>query len=115
RLRADGMVELLGRESVTINSGGEKIFAEEVEQALLTHPDVADAVVAGRPSERWGQEVVAVVAVRPGSDPSDESILAAGGERSARYKLPKAIVRVDEVLRSPAGKADYKWAQQQVT
>ena len=115
RLRADGMVELLGRESVTINSGGEKIFAEEVEQALLSHPDIADAVVTGRPSERWGQEVVAVVAIRSGAEPSDESILAAAAERIARYKLPKAIVRVETVLRSPAGKADYKWAQQQVT
>jgi len=113
RLRADGMVELLGRESVTINSGGEKIFAEEVEQALLSHPDVVDVVVTGRPSERWGHEVVAVVHVR--NDVTDEALLAAAAQRIARYKLPKAIVRVDEVLRSPAGKADYAWARQQVT
>jgi acyl-CoA synthetase (AMP-forming)/AMP-acid ligase II len=115
RLRADGMVELLGRDSVTINSGGEKIFAEEVEQALITHPDVVDAVVTGRPSERWGQEVVAVVQVRDGSTPSDESIIDAAATRIARYKLPKAIVRVEKVLRSPAGKADYAWAKQQMT
>jgi acyl-CoA synthetase (AMP-forming)/AMP-acid ligase II len=113
RLRADGMVELLGRDSVTINSGGEKIFAEEVEQALLAHPDVVDVVVTGRPSDRWGQEVVAVLSVR--NDVSDDALLAAAAERIARYKLPKAIVRVDEVLRSPAGKADYAWARQQVT
>jgi len=113
RLRADGMVELLGRESVTINSGGEKIFAEEVEQALLSHPGVVDAVVTGRPSQRWGQEVVAVVELR--DDVADEALLAAAAERIARYKLPKAIVRVEKVLRSPAGKADYAWARQQVT
>ena len=111
RLRADGMVELLGRDSVTINSGGEKIFAEEVEAALLTHPDVQDAVVVGRPSERWGQEVVAVVQLRTGSVPDDADLLAAAAQRIARYKLPKAIVRVDRVLRSPAGKADYGWAR----
>ena len=112
RLRADGMVELLGRDSVTINSGGEKIFAEEVEAALLTHPAVSDAVVVGRDSERWGQEVVAVVSVRgDGSDPSDDELLATAAERIARYKLPKEIVRVDTVFRSPAGKADYAWAR----
>jgi fatty-acyl-CoA synthase len=115
RLRADGMVELLGRDSVTINSGGEKIFAEEVEQAILNHPDVVDVVVTGRPSERWGNEVVAVIELREGAEPSDEAILSTTAERIARYKLPKAIVRVEKVLRSPAGKADYKWAQQQAT
>ena len=66
RLLADGEIELLGRDSVTINSGGEKIFAEEVEQAIAGHPAVADVVVAGRPSERWGQEVVAVVQLADG-------------------------------------------------
>ncbi len=109
RLRADGMVELLGRDSVTINSGGEKIFAEEVEQALLAHPDVIDVVVTGRPSERWGQEVVAVVQLR--NDVADDALLAAAAERIARYKLPKAFVRVEVVVRSPAGKADYAWAK----
>ena len=111
RLRADGAVELLGRDSVTINSGGEKIFAEEVEAAVLRHPDVVDAVVVGRPSERWGQEVVAVIAVRPGSDPSDDELLELCSARIARFKLPKAMIRVDTVVRSPAGKADYGWAR----
>ena len=111
RLRSDGAVELLGRDSVTINSGGEKIFAEEVEQALLLHPSVEDAVVTGRPSERWGQEVVAVVALRPGVDPGDEELLRVAAGRIARFKLPKAIIRVGAVVRSPAGKADYRWAQ----
>ena len=108
---ADGSIEMLGRDSVTINSGGEKIFAEEVEEALADHPAVRDVVVVGRPSERWGQEVVAIVAPVPGQDADDAVLLAHAGRRLARYKLPKAIVRVDSVLRSPAGKADYGWAR----
>ncbi|MEV6060961.1 AMP-binding protein [Nocardia asteroides] len=109
---ADGGIELLGRDSVTINSGGEKVFAEEVEDALIAHPAVRDVVVAGRPSERWGSEIVAVVQLVPGHDPTDQQLLADAELRLARYKLPKAIVRVAEVLRSPAGKADYRWAGQ---
>jgi fatty-acyl-CoA synthase len=111
RLRADSMVELHGRDSVTINSGGEKIFAEEVEAAIKAHPGVYDCVVAGRPSERWGKEVVAIVRRRSGHDDVDEgSILAEAQRHIARYKLPKAVVFVDEVVRSPSGKADYRWA-----
>jgi fatty-acyl-CoA synthase len=109
RLRADGSVELLGRDSVTVNSGGEKIFVEEVEAALLRHPAVVDVVVAGRPSERWGQEVVAIVELTSPA-PSDDELLEAAAATIARYKLPKAIVRVPKVVRSPAGKADYRWA-----
>ncbi len=112
RLRADGVVELHGRDSVTINSGGEKIFAEEVEAALRAHPDVYDCVVAGRPSERWGNEVVAVVRIRPGHATDEASLLAEAERHIARYKLPKAFVFVDEVVRSPSGKADYRWAKQ---
>jgi fatty-acyl-CoA synthase len=108
---ADGSIELLGRDSVTINSGGEKIFAEEVEEALISHPLVSDVIVVGRPSERWGNEVVAVVQLRPGHDPSDEELLGDASRRLARYKLPKAIIRVDAVVRGPAGKADYGWAR----
>jgi 3-oxocholest-4-en-26-oate---CoA ligase len=112
RFLADGRIELLGRDSVTINSGGEKIFAEEVEAAMAEHPDVYDVVVAGRPSERWGNEVVAVVQIREGRDPSDEDLLAACRQHLARYKLPKAIIRTAKVQRSPAGKADYRWAKE---
>jgi fatty-acyl-CoA synthase len=115
RLTAEGMIELYGRDSVTINSGGEKIFAEEVEQAIAHHPDVADVVVAGRPSERWGQEVVAVVAVREGAALAVEDVLAEAELHIARYKLPKAVRFVDRVMRSPAGKADYRWAREQAT
>ena len=115
RHRADGTIELLGRDSVTINSGGEKIFAEEVETAIASHPAVADVVVAGRPSERWGQEVVAVVALAEGAKASEEDLIAHAGESLARYKLPKAIVFRTVIERSPSGKADYRWAREQAT
>jgi fatty-acyl-CoA synthase len=111
RMAADGSIELLGRDSATINSGGEKIFAEEVEQALLRHPSVADCVVAGRESPRWGNEVVAVVQLRSGVEASDTDLLEEAARHIARYKLPKAIVRVEQVRRSPSGKADYRWAR----
>ncbi|UXA19638.1 acyl-CoA synthetase [Mycobacterium sp. SMC-4] len=110
---ADGSIELLGRDSVTINSGGEKIFAEEVESAVASHPAVADVVVAGRPSDRWGQEVVAVVALAEGAQASAEDLIEHAGQVIARYKLPKAVVFRSVIERSPAGKADYRWAREQ--
>lgn len=113
RHRADGSIEVLGRDSVTINSGGEKIFAEEVEAALKQHPDVYDAVVTGRPSERWGQEVVAVVRLREGAATTESELIAAAGRHVARYKLPKTIVFRERIERSPSGKADYRWAREQ--
>jgi fatty-acyl-CoA synthase len=113
RYREDGSIDVLGRDSVTINSGGEKIFAEEVEAALKQHPDVYDTVVAGRPSERWGQEVVAIVRLREGSGAGPSELLAEAGKHIARYKLPKQFVFRDEIQRSPSGKADYRWANAQ--
>jgi fatty-acyl-CoA synthase len=113
RLTADGVIELYGRDSVTINSGGEKIFAEEVEQAIAHHPDVYDVVCAGRPSERWGQEVVAVVQLRAGATASIDDLLAEAATHVAGYKLPKAFVFREAIVRSPAGKADYRWAKEQ--
>lgn len=109
RQNADGTIELLGRDGVTINSGGEKIFAEEVERVVAGHPLVRDVVVVGRPSDRWGQEVCALVEL---SDPSvsDSDLLHDWRTRIARYKLPKTIIRT-AILRSPSGKADYRWAQ----
>lgn len=115
RHRADGIVELLGRDSVCINSGGEKIFVEEVEMAVASHPAVADVVVAGRPSERWGQEVVAVVALAEGADAGADELIAHAANSLARYKLPKAIVFRRVIERSPSGKADYRWAREQAT
>jgi fatty-acyl-CoA synthase len=113
RYRDDGGIEVLGRDSVTINSGGEKIFAEEVEHALKQHPAVYDTVVAGRDSERWGQEVVAIVQLRQGAQATPEDLLAEAGKHLARYKLPKTFVFRDRIERSPSGKADYRWARQQ--
>jgi fatty-acyl-CoA synthase len=110
---ADGTVELLGRDSVTINSGGEKIFVEEVEMAVASHPAVADVVVSGRPSERWGQEVVAIVALAEGAAADAQELIDHAANSIARYKLPKAVVFRPVIERSPAGKADYRWAREQ--
>jgi 3-oxocholest-4-en-26-oate---CoA ligase len=112
RFLADGQIELLGRDSVTINSGGEKIFAEEVERAVASHPAVYDVVVAGRPSDRWGSEVVAIVQFAEGRSATDDELADACRAHIAQYKLPKAFIRTDKVLRSPAGKADYRWAKE---
>jgi len=115
RLLADGRIELLGRDSVTINSGGEKIFAEEVERAVASHPAVYDVTVAGRPSERWGNEVVAMVQFAAGKSASDDELAEACKSHIAQYKIPKAFIRVDKVMRSPSGKADYRWAKSVAT
>jgi acyl-CoA synthetase (AMP-forming)/AMP-acid ligase II len=109
RLLPDGVLELLGRDAVTINTGGEKVFAEEVESAIASHPAVQDVTVCGRPSERWGSEVVAVVQLTAAATPEELETHAA--QAIARYKLPKAWVFVDQVVRSPSGKADYRWAR----
>lgn len=106
--RADGRLRLLGRDSVCINTGGEKVFVEEVEAVLHSHPAVSDAVVVGRPSERWGSEVCAVVATDGAVSTAD--LVAHCEGHLARYKLPRTVVVVPEVLRSPNGKADYRWA-----
>ncbi|MGV9801920.1 acyl-CoA synthetase [Mycobacterium sp. NPDC003449] len=108
-----GSIELLGRDSVTINSGGEKIFAEEVESAIASHPAVGDVVVAGRPSARWGQEVVAIVAPADGVTVDADELIRHAEASIARYKLPKAVVFRPRIERSPAGKADYRWAREQ--
>ncbi len=112
---ADGQIELLGRDSVTINSGGEKIFAEEVEAAIAEHPAVYDVVVTSRPSARWGNEVVAIVALANGRHADPASIIAEAARHLARYKLPKAVVFRDRLQRSPSGKADYRWAKVQAS
>ena len=113
RYRDDGTIEVLGRDSVTINSGGEKIFAEEIEHALKQHPDVYDTVVTGRASERWGQEVVAIVQRAAGSTVDEDQLREEAAKHIARYKLPKAFVFRDSIVRSPSGKADYRWARAQ--
>ncbi|SHM86534.1 acyl-CoA synthetase [Streptomyces yunnanensis] len=111
-LGADGVVTVLGRGSQCINSGGEKIYPEEVEQALKAHPDVYDALVAGVPDDRWGNRVAAVVQLRPGAVPLDLTALQTHCRtRLAGYKVPRQVVFADRIQRSPSGKADYRWAK----
>lgn len=107
---ADGMVTLLGRGSVSINTGGEKVYPEEVEEALKVLPEVVDCNVVGVPDPQWGAAVTAVVELVDGSDLSDADLVDALRSSLSGYKLPKNIVRVDAVFRGPNGKADYKWA-----
>jgi acyl-CoA synthetase (AMP-forming)/AMP-acid ligase II len=108
----DGTVHLLGRGSLCINTGGEKVYPEEVEAVLKLHPDVADVVVLGEPDQRLGQRVVAIVAVAPGRDaPGLEHLQAHCRAQLAGYKVPRALHIVDEVARTPAGKPDYAWAR----
>ncbi len=114
-VEADGTITLLGRGSVSINTGGEKVFPEEVENALKSHPDVFDVVVVGVPDERWGERVSAVVKARPGASPGVEELAAHAREHIAGYKVPREVHLVDEVVRSPSGKADYRWAKQVAT
>jgi acyl-CoA synthetase (AMP-forming)/AMP-acid ligase II len=107
----DGTMHFLGRGSICINSGGEKIYPEEVENALKTHPDLQDAVVAGIPDERWGQKVAAVLQLKEGrTAPTQEELELHLASHVARYKLPRFITFVDLMQRSPSGKPDYKWA-----
>jgi len=110
-VEADGRIRLLGRDSVTINTGGEKVFAEEVEHALKHHPAVYDAVVVGTPHPRWGQQVTAVVRLREGERVPEDELRRACHEHLADFKLPRAFVFVAEIVRSPSGKADYRWAR----
>ena len=103
-VEADGSLRLLGRDSVTISTGGEKVFAEEVEQALKHHPGVYDAVVVGMPHERWGQQVTAIVALRAGERPSKEELYSAASEHIAAYKHPRRMHRVHALPRNALGK-----------
>ncbi len=110
---ADNTIRLLGRDSQTINSGGEKIFAEEVELAIASHPAVADVLVTARPSDRWGNEVVAIVETLDGAEVSEDDLVEHAASSIARYKLPKAVLFRARIQRSPVGKADYRWAREQ--
>jgi 3-oxocholest-4-en-26-oate---CoA ligase len=107
----DGTINLLGRGSSCINSGGEKIYPEEVEDALKAHPAVFDALVVGLPDERWGERVTAVVAVRSGVRPTPEELQTHCRLHVAGYKVPKSLHFVDQVPRQPSGKPDYKTAK----
>lgn len=112
----EGIVTVLGRGSQCINTGGEKVYPEEVEQALKTHPDVYDALVAGVPDEKWGNHVAAVVQLREGAGrPSLEDIQTHCRGHLAGYKIPRQLVITDTIQRSPSGKADYRWARSVAT
>ena len=109
-IEADGSITLLGRGSVSINSGGEKIFPEEVESAVRSHPDVFDAIVVGAPDERWGQRVAAIIQPRADRHPTLEEIQAHCRDAIAGYKVPRQLHVVEVIERSPSGKPDYRWA-----
>ncbi|WP_053846863.1 acyl-CoA synthetase [Streptomyces sp. NRRL B-24085] len=108
----EGVVTVLGRGSQCINTGGEKVYPEEVEQALKAHPDVYDALVAGVPDVKWGHHVAAVVQLRRGAERmSLDDLQTHCRTRLAGYKVPRQLVITDSIRRSPSGKADYRWAQ----
>ncbi len=111
-LEADGTLRLYGRDSLVVNTGGEKVFVEEVEAVLRAHPAVADALVVGRESERWGQEVVAIVELHPGQATPSDALAALCVAEMARFKAPKEFVYVERVRRLGNGKADYRWAKE---
>ena len=111
-VEADGSITLLGRGSVCINTGGEKVFPEEVEEALKLHPAVEDCTVVGVPDDAWGEVIVAVVSVSSDAPPAPAELIGAARSRLAAFKSPKHVVFVERVVRSPAGKADYRWAKQ---
>ncbi|MBV9660712.1 MAG: acyl-CoA synthetase [Acidimicrobiales bacterium] len=114
-VRADGSVQLLGRGSVCINTGGEKVYPEEVEEALKLHPEVADAVVVGVPDERFGETVTALVQPARPEAPDAEELIAWVKARLAGYKAPRHVVVVETIGRSPAGKVDYRRLREHAT
>jgi acyl-CoA synthetase (AMP-forming)/AMP-acid ligase II len=110
RIEEDGTISLLGRGNTCVNTGGEKVFPEEVEGALKAHPDVFDALVIGRPDERLGQRVVALVQPRAGGDLDLAELESHVRTRIAGYKVPRQVWLVDRIHRTISGKADYRWA-----
>ncbi|HTX97900.1 MAG TPA: acyl-CoA synthetase [Mycobacterium sp.] len=112
-LEKDGTIRLYGRDSLVVNTGGEKVFVEEVEEVLRAHRGVVDALVVGRPSERWGQEVVALVAAQPDANLTDDALYAVCTAQLAHFKAPKAFIFVDQIERLGNGKPNYRWAREQ--
>ena len=111
RLGPDGVIVLLGRDSLVVNSGGEKIFVEEVEEVIRRHPDVVDALVVGRPSDRFGEEVVGIVQLRPEATLDPHELREFTARAIARFKAPRAIAFCERIHRHPSGKGDYRWAR----
>lgn len=112
QVAADGTLILLGRGSVCINTGGEKVFPEEVEEALKAHDDIWDALVVGVPDERFGERVVAVLSAKEGATVNEAALLEFARTRLAGYKMPRQLIFVETVQRAANGKADYKWAKE---
>ena len=112
KVAVDGSLILLGRGSVCINTGGEKVFPEEVEEALKAHADVYDALVVGVPDERFGERVTAVISARPGRTIDEADLNDFVRTRIAGYKTPRRLLVVETVHRAANGKADYKWAKE---
>ncbi len=110
----DGTIRLFGRDSLVVNTGGEKVFVEEVEEVLRAHPGVADALVVGRPSERWGQEVVALIAAHPGTEPTGDALYSWCTSELAHFKAPKEFIFVGQIQRLGNGKPNYRWARERV-
>lgn len=111
RIEDDGSITLLGRGNMVVNTGGEKVFAEEVEAVVKAHPDIYDAIVIGVPDARWGSRVATVVCLRDGVEPDFASVVKHTRSRLAGYKIPRAYWIVAEVMRTPSGKPDYGWAK----
>jgi fatty-acyl-CoA synthase len=109
-IESDGSIRMLGRDSMVVNTGGEKVFVEEVEEALRSHPDVDDALVVGRPSDRFGQEVTAIVQLRSGGIVAPDELRAFVAKSIARFKAPRAVAFCDAIKRQASGKPDYQWA-----
>ncbi|ASW84695.1 acyl-CoA synthetase [Mycobacterium intracellulare] len=114
-LEADGTLRLFGRDSLVVNTGGEKVFVEEVEEVLRAHPAIADALVVGRPSERWGEELVALVELRADAAATADELHTLCTTQLARFKAPKEFLFVEHVQRLGNGKADYRWAKRHAT
>ncbi len=114
-VETDGSITLLGRGSVSINTGGEKVYPEEVESVLKAHADVFDALVVGVPDDRWGERVVAIVQPRAGTTPALDALQQHSRGHLAGYKVPRGVVLVDAIERSPSGKPDYRWARSVAT
>jgi fatty-acyl-CoA synthase len=112
KVEADGSITLLGRGSVCINTGGEKVFPEEVEEIVKLHRSIEDCTVVGIPDEKWGEAITAVVSASPGATIDVDEVIAMTKKKLAAYKAPKHILVVDRIVRSPAGKADYRWAKE---
>jgi fatty-acyl-CoA synthase len=109
-VEADGTLILLGRGSGVINTGGEKVFVEEVEEALLAHPDVDEVVVVGISDERWGAQVTALVRAVPGTSPASDALREHVRSVLAGYKQPRQVFFVDIIERTISGKTDRRWA-----